>query len=63
MNRSSVNNLIQPLEDHELKEISGGMFPVRVAWNVINRPTRAGDSTVEGQQWYRDRLAAEANAA
>jgi len=49
----------QPLDDSELVNIRGGMYQ---AFKWATKSTRMGDGTVEGQQWYQDRQAAEARA-
>jgi len=49
----------QSLDDNELSHVTGGMFRA-ARWAA--KGTRMGDGSVEGQQWYKDRQAAEAKA-
>lgn len=49
----------QALDDKELGHVTGGMFR-GARWATKGK--RMGDGTVEGQQWYKDRQAAEAKA-
>lgn len=48
------------LSADDLDRINGGMW--RGAGMAMRHFTRMGDGTVEGQQWYKDRQAAEAKA-